>query len=143
MCNKQSIPMVVSSEFLTNLARTWLWEEKRPTQSCINFLVMALDLDMDKARDIAIQILEGRKKLVGNNVFTLEDDNEQIRPIMDLTQDLEKENLLLKIQMDMQTNFLFPGHVQKIYQNQKACTIDSNTNIRSSRILKVAELKDR
>lgn len=35
------------------------------------------------------------------------------------------------------------GHVQKIYQNQKACTIDSNTNIRSSRILKVAELKDR
>lgn len=105
MCNKKSIPMVVSGEFLTNLARTWLWEEKRPTQSCINFLVMALDLDMDKARDIAIQILEGRKKLVGNNVFTLEDDNEQIRPIMNLTQDLEKENLLLKIQMDMQTNF--------------------------------------
>lgn len=38
---------------------------------------------------------------------------------------------------------LSTGYVQKIYQNQKACTIDSNTNIRSSRILKVAELKDR
>lgn len=101
----EKIPFVVSGEFITNLVRDWLWEEKRPLKVCIDFLADALGLETAEQKNIAVQILEGRKKLVGNNVFTLEDDNEHVRPLSDLTGDLEKENMLLKIQMDMQSNF--------------------------------------
>ena len=38
---------------------------------------------------------------------------------------------------------LSTGNVQKIYQNQKACTIDGYTNIRASRILKINGLKEK
>ena len=97
----EKIPFVVSGEFITNLVRDWLWEEKRPLKVCIDFLSDALGLETTEQKNIAVQILEGRKKLVGNNVFTLEDDNEHVRPLSDLAGDLEKENMLLKIQMDM------------------------------------------
>lgn len=102
----ETLHMSVNGEFITDLARTWLWDEKRPFNTCISLLTNCMGgISQNQANEFAIQILEGRKKLVGNNVFSLNEDNEQIRPITNYLLQIEKENVIHQIQLDMQTSF--------------------------------------
>ena len=74
----------IEGEFITDLARTWFWDENKDYDVCENLLLQCLVCDQlteDDMKAIALQILEGRKKLVGVNEFTLEDDGENIRPV--------------------------------------------------------------
>lgn len=84
----------VDGEFITQLAREWLWLERKPYEKVEELLLSCLVTDQitdAEKRDIAQQILEGRKKLVGINIFTLEKDGENIRPLSELLQKTEVE----------------------------------------------------
>ncbi len=97
---KKSITMSfqVDGEFITELARTWFWEEDKPYEVCEELILTCLsgtNQSEDELRHIAQNIIEGRKKLVGINCFTLEDDNENVRP---LSVKIESQYRKLKIE---------------------------------------------
>lgn len=87
----------VDGAFICDLARTWFWDEDKPYEKCEELVLTCLagnDLDERELKVIAQSIIEGRKKLVGINEFTLEDDNENVRP---LSMKLEEVRLRQKI----------------------------------------------
>lgn len=54
----------ISGEYITNLARTWFWDERRPIQTCIELIGNCIcNGDQQTIKDITIAILEGRKKI--------------------------------------------------------------------------------
>lgn len=84
----------IDGEFITQLAREWLWLERKPYEKAEELLLSCLVTDQitdTEKKDIAQQILEGRKKLVGINTFSLEEDRENIRPLSELLQKTEVE----------------------------------------------------
>lgn len=97
----------IEGQFITNLARTWFWDEKRPVGDCMDLIRNCCgDMDVDTKDTIAREILEGRKKLVGTNEFMLEDDNEYIRPITDRLMEEQKMRIIKEIETDMLGDFL-------------------------------------
>lgn len=102
-----TVNMSVSGEFLTQLARTMLWDDKRPYEECENFLKSALfGLPENESSEIIQKILEGRLKLTGTNVYTLKEDNEQVRSVLDLLKEQQKEQVLLSIKENMRLHFI-------------------------------------
>lgn len=88
----------VDGEWITEFARDWFWKEDRPYPQCEELLLSCLGTDqisLDEKKKIVQDILEGRKKLVGENTFTLEDDNKNVRPLSVKFEELRRE---LKIQ---------------------------------------------
>lgn len=80
----QQLAFSIEGEFITDLARQWFWVENKQYEVCEELLLSCLCTDqitLEEKKIIAQQIIEGRKKLVGLNEFSLEDDNEHIRPI--------------------------------------------------------------
>ena len=80
----ETISFKVDGSFITDLARTWFWDENKPYEVCEELLFDCLggtDATRDDLKWIAQNIIEGRKKLVGINIFDLVDDNENIRPL--------------------------------------------------------------
>lgn len=115
----------VSGEFITNLARTWFWDEHKPTKTCMELITCCCDdteLTPYEKTDIARSILEGRKKFVGTDVFTLEDDNEHIRPITDKIIADERRAKIEQIRLDMIANF---RKYVDIYATIKSSHIDA------------------
>ncbi|MFW5962538.1 MAG: hypothetical protein ACOCQR_02880 [bacterium] len=95
----------IEGEYITKLARTWLWDEERELEVCMNLLRECLlsDAITDKERDsIATEILEGRKKLVGINTFELVEDNENIRSLNELIKKKEQKIKKMQLEEDMQ-----------------------------------------
>lgn len=96
----------ISGEYITNLARTWFWDEKRPIQKCIELINTCIcNADAQTVKDITIAILEGRKKFKGINEFDLVDDNEHVRSIADYVSNRQKEETIDKIKLDMIASF--------------------------------------
>lgn len=94
----ETIGWKIDGGFITDLARNWFWDENKSYQKCEELLLSCLQCDQlseEELKTIAMQIIEGRKKLVGINIFTLEDDNENIRPIY---KKIEEQHRQLKIQ---------------------------------------------
>lgn len=95
----------IDGEFICNIARTWFWDENRPYEKSEELLLSALGTDeitLDEKRRIAQDIIEGRKKLVGINTCTLEDDNERIRPISNKIAQLNRKLLIKEIEEHME-----------------------------------------
>lgn len=95
---REAVGWQIEGEFITNITRSWLWDEKKPYAVVEELLLSCLVTDQltpEERKEIAQQILEGRKKLVGINSFTLEDDGKKIRPLSQLCiiQDRESEEL--------------------------------------------------
>lgn len=103
----ETLHFSVDGEFITDLARRLLWEDRRPYAQAAALLEDCCDgIPEDQKNEIIVSILEGRKKLVGINEFTLEDDNEEIRPLSLLITKQERTIWLHEIEDDMQANFI-------------------------------------
>lgn len=101
----QEVTFKIEGEFITELARTWFWEEDKPYSTCEELLLecmMTDQIDMDTKKRLIVEILEGRKKLVGVNTFYLEDDNEKIRPLSQKIEEKEFKNGVLWVENEMQ-----------------------------------------
>lgn len=97
----------VEGEFICDLARTMFWEENRPYDACEELLLSALGTDeitLDEKRVIVQEILEGRKKLVGVNCFSLVEDGVNIRPISTKIKFLQDKLEIERIKKHMETN---------------------------------------
>ena len=90
----EHVSFKIDMEFVCNLARTWLWDEDKPYEVCEEVLLEMMggnDLTLEEKKQIALQILEGRKIIKGINSGTLEDDGELIRPIHTLANKYKKK----------------------------------------------------
>lgn len=100
------------SGFICNVARDWLWVDGKPIEKSLELLRACLNSDQisDEDRDrIAIEILEGRKKLVGINECSVVVDGVNIRPISKLIETHERELAILRIAEDIRihpTNYV-------------------------------------
>lgn len=97
----------VDGEFICNLARTWFWDENRPYEKCEELLLCCLDSDeitLEEKKEIVIEILEGKMKLVGINVCHLVEDGENVRDLSEKIKEYEKNDLIQKITTDMDMN---------------------------------------
>lgn len=96
----------VDGSFITDLLRTWYWEEHRPLDVCKNLIkTCCSDMEESLQTEILCAILEGKKKLIGVNTFTLVDDGENIRLLIDKLKDEERKNIITRITLDMTGNF--------------------------------------
>lgn len=67
----ETLHFSVDGEFITDLARRLLWEDRRPYAQAAALLEDCCDgVPEDQKNEIIVSILEGRKKLVGINEFT-------------------------------------------------------------------------
>lgn len=95
----------IEGEFITNIARSWFWDEDKPYEKSEELLMSCMCGGSDTEKRIACQdIIEGRKKLVGINEFELVDDNKNVRPISKKIEELRRKLLRDKIQDDMIAN---------------------------------------
>ena len=70
----ETIAFKVDGSFITDIARTWFWDENKPYEKCEELLLSCLGgtkSTLDNLKWIVQQILEGRKKLVGVNLTLL------------------------------------------------------------------------
>lgn len=88
----------VDGEWLTDFVRTWFWNENKPYETCENLLLQSLmcpDVPIEEIKTVIQEIIEGRKKLIGINEFTLVEDNENVRP---LSMKLNEQRRTIEIQ---------------------------------------------
>lgn len=91
---KTKIGFSLDMEYICHLGRQMLWEEGKDIEYCIELIEGLLqhpDIDDDTRRKTAIEILEGRKIIVGINVGELKEDGEHVRPIYELIKKKEEE----------------------------------------------------
>lgn len=104
---KQTLSFSITGEFITCTAREWFWEENKPYEICEQLLFSCLVNDQitdEQRRLLAQDIIEGRKKLVGINDLTIEDDNKNVRPLSQKVNELKRKNGVLQIMEDMRIN---------------------------------------
>ena len=78
-----SVNFQIEGEFVCDLARVWFWDEGREYSKCEELLLSCLVTDqitLEEKKKIVVEILEGRKKLVGVNSLSLVDDNARMAP---------------------------------------------------------------
>ena len=88
MENKETLHFKVSGEFLTNFVRD-LYMEGRKLNDVIEILQVCTAGDM--TMEIAQGIILGKYKLVGENEFTLEPDDKDIKPYSKQIQEKDKQ----------------------------------------------------
>jgi len=78
----ESLQWKIDGEWLTDLARTWFWDENKPYEVVLGLLESCIQTDDKELKQNIVQsIIEGRKKFIGINNFQLVDDGENIRPL--------------------------------------------------------------
>ena len=90
----------ISGDFITKTAREWFWDEDKDYETCEKLLLSCLindEITQKERKDIARDIIEGRKRLNGINKFTIEDDGENIRPITDKIDELHRKRKIQEI----------------------------------------------
>lgn len=63
---------------------------------------MTDQISLEEKKQIVVEILEGRKKLVGVNSLSLVDDGARIRPLADKIEKYRKKEIIHKIEEDIQ-----------------------------------------
>ena len=99
----QYLSFQVDGDFVTDTARSWFWDERKPLKKCEEFLLACMctdEITLEEKKDLCIKVLEGRLKFEGTNIFTLEDDNEKIRPLSDMIDILSREAAISVIKND-------------------------------------------
>lgn len=120
----------IDGEWLTNLARSWFWDEDRPYEKVAELLGGCIQTDDSTIKDTIVRdIIEGRKKFVGINEFELVDDNENIRPLTEKLEKLKRENAILKIKEDIRLNGI--DYVDP-YSTVKSVEAAKEKNVRSA-----------
>jgi hypothetical protein len=91
----------VNMEWVCDLARTQLWDENRPMEKVLELLYSIMEgggLTDDQRYILAIEILEGRKKIVGINEGKVVKDGLNVRPLGLLLQ--KKQNKINAFELD-------------------------------------------
>ena len=127
----QEVSFKVDGGFITDLARTWFWDENRPYETVEELLLSCLVTDsisLQQRKDIALSIIEGRKKLVGINQFDLVDDNVKVRPLYEKINELKKIAIIKEIEDDIVVNPLMYVDVYSTVKSYKGYlrTIDED-----------------
>lgn len=94
----------IDGEYICDLARSWFWDENRPYKKCEDLLLSCLVTDqvtLEEKKRIVIDILEGRKKLIGVNTLDLVEDGKQIRSISEKIEEYRKREMIRKIKDDI------------------------------------------
>lgn len=99
----------ITGEYITDIVRTWFWEENKGLEKCLNFLKESLicegtEIDKETFKRLCIEILEGKRKLIGVNNFELVEDGENIRLIEEYYKKLEYKFLKEKIKNHIHSN---------------------------------------
>ena len=105
MTAEKHVSFQIDGEFVCDLARGWFWDEGREYAKCEELLLSCLVTDqitLEEKKKIVVEILEGRKKLVGVNHVSLVDDNARIRPLADKIEEYRKKEIIRKIEEDIQ-----------------------------------------
>ena len=95
----------IQGEFVCHLARSWFWDENREYEKCEELLLSCLmtdEISEEEKKKIVVEILEGRKILVGVNELELVEDGERIRPLADKFKEYQKKEMIRKIEEDIQ-----------------------------------------
>lgn len=102
---REKLSFQIDGEFICSTARSWFWESGQPYEKCERLLLGSLitdQLTLAERKNIVIEILEGRKKLVGINTFQLMEDGANIRPLTLKFQQYEREDMIRRIEADME-----------------------------------------
>ena len=76
----------IDSAFLTDVARSWFWNEKMPYEKSEELLMCCLNTDelsLEEKKAICKDVIEGRKKFVGIDECQIVDDGKNVRTIDD------------------------------------------------------------
>lgn len=125
----------ICGEFICDLARTWFWHENKAYEKSEELLLTVLETDeisLSEKKTIARDILEGKKKLIGTNVFELVEDNEKVRPIQEKVAELRTKLLEEEIEQDMELhpmNYIDPYATVKPIEYAKQKEIHSYTDV--------------
>lgn len=74
----------IDSAFLTDIARSWFWNEKMPYKKSEELLMCCLNTDklsLEEKKAICKDVIEGRKKFVGIDECQIVDDGKNVRTI--------------------------------------------------------------
>ena len=120
---KTMVSFSVDMESICRLGRQMLWEEGKDIEYCIELIESLMehpDIDADTRRKLAIEILEGRKIIVGVNEGELIEDGEHIRPIYELVKRKEEELNYKELVKHMETQpFLYIDNAAGGYSIQR------------------------
>lgn len=101
--------LCISGEFITDLARRLFWEEDKDYKEVEAILLECFgDIEMPEInKRVLIQdIIEGKKKLVGDNVLTIEEDGENIRLMSERYALTEREMKIKELKEKMYYGFI-------------------------------------
>ena len=99
----------MTGERITKLARDWFWDDEIPYAKCEQLLLSCMEdseLASDRKKEIAHEIVEGRKKFTGSGVFDLEDDNQNVMAVSKKYTERKIAGELNRIRDDMNANFI-------------------------------------
>lgn len=93
----------IDGEIVTNTVRKMYWQDMEKYEVVRSYLLdfLVCDLSENELEEIVIQILEGRKRLVGINEFDLVDDGKEIRELTEESKAEREKFLLHRIKEDM------------------------------------------
>lgn len=101
------INVYVNGEEICKLVRDLFWVENLGYDECEKILMECLDnlkISLQEKQVIVQNIIEGRSKLVGTNVFSLVDDNSNVRLLSSKLKKNNKKDIINDIKLDMISN---------------------------------------
>ena len=101
------VNIYVNGEEICKLVRDLFWVENLEYEECEKILIECLDnleISLQEKQIIVQNIIEGRSKLVGTNVFSLVDDNSNVRLISSKLKKNNKKDIINDIKLDMISN---------------------------------------
>lgn len=101
------INVYVNGDEICKLVRDLFWVENLGYEECEKILMECLDnlkISLQEKQVIIQNIIEGRSKLVGTNVFSLIDDNSNVRLISSKLKKNEENDMVNQIRLDMISN---------------------------------------
>lgn len=101
--------LTLSGESITKLVREWFWNDEIQFSIVERLLLACMEeteLSVAEKRELAHEIVEGRKKLCGSGYYSVEDDNENVLDLSKKSAQRRIANELNKIREDMSENFI-------------------------------------
>lgn len=97
----------IDSAFLTDIARSWFWNEKMPYEKSEELLMCCLNTDklsLEEKKAICKDVIEGRKKFVGIDECQIVDDSKNVRTIDEELKNHTRYNAIAAIKTDIACN---------------------------------------
>lgn len=97
----------IDSAFLTDIARSWFWNEKMPYKKSEELLMCCLNTDklsLEEKKAICKDVIEGRKKFVGIDECQIVNDGKNVRTIDEELKNHTRYNAIAAIKTDIACN---------------------------------------